>query len=185
MASPTDSAHTADRLLDAYSGLLIDGGERAATLDAVAARAGVSKGGLLYHFGSKDALAQGVIDRLATLVDEDVAAMAADPEGPVAFFIRTSTETGTAFDAAYNATVALAQSGDTSATAAIADTRARWHAALMPEVNDADAASALIFMSDGLYLASANPEAYPAVNRGSASDFADRMLAVARRLTAH
>ncbi|WP_208321989.1 TetR/AcrR family transcriptional regulator [Paramicrobacterium chengjingii] len=183
MASSTDSAHTADRLLDAYSALLIEGGEKAATLDAAATRAGVSKGGLLYHFGSKDALARGVIDRLARFVDEDVAAMAADPEGPVAFFIRTSTETGTAFDTAYNATVALAQSGDSSATAAIAETRARWHAALMPEVNDADAASALIFMSDGLYLASANPESYPAIDRGSASDFAERMLSVARRFT--
>lgn len=184
MASQTDSAHTADRLLDAYSELLIEGGEKAATLDAVAARAGISKGGLLYHYGSKDALTAGLIERLSHLVDEDVAAMAADPEGPVAFFIRTSTATATPFDVAYNATVALAQGGDASAAAAIADARARWHSALLPEVGDPDAATALIFMSDGLYLASASPETDPAFTRGSASDFAERMLTVARRLIA-
>jgi AcrR family transcriptional regulator len=44
---------TRDRLLDAFEGLLIAHGPRAATLDAVAAAAEVSKGGLLYHFPSK------------------------------------------------------------------------------------------------------------------------------------
>lgn len=34
------------------------------TLEAVAKEAGVSKGGLLYHFPSKDALAQGMIERM-------------------------------------------------------------------------------------------------------------------------
>jgi AcrR family transcriptional regulator len=33
------------------------------TLDAVAAAAGVSKGGLLYHFASKEALLEGMVDR--------------------------------------------------------------------------------------------------------------------------
>lgn len=40
-------------VLDAFESLLIEVGERAATLDAVAGRAGVSKGGLLYHFPNK------------------------------------------------------------------------------------------------------------------------------------
>ena len=33
------------------------------TLDAVAERAGVSKGGLLYHFPSKESLLQAMVDR--------------------------------------------------------------------------------------------------------------------------
>ncbi|MGO1278571.1 MAG: TetR/AcrR family transcriptional regulator, partial [Cellulosimicrobium funkei] len=45
------------KVLRAFASLLVEQGERAATLEAVAERAGVSKGGLLYHFGSKDALA--------------------------------------------------------------------------------------------------------------------------------
>ena len=35
-----------------------------ATMDATARAAGVSKGGLLYHFASKDALEAGLIERL-------------------------------------------------------------------------------------------------------------------------
>jgi len=40
------------RLLDAYEELLVSGVGATVTLDAVAAAAGVSKGGLLYHFPS-------------------------------------------------------------------------------------------------------------------------------------
>ena len=38
-------------------------GARALTLDAVAAEAGVSKGGVLYHFATKRALIDGLIAR--------------------------------------------------------------------------------------------------------------------------
>ena len=37
-------------------------GAQSLTLDAVAAEAGVSKGGVLYHFGSKRALIDGLVD---------------------------------------------------------------------------------------------------------------------------
>lgn len=40
------------------------------TLDAVAARAGLSKGGLLYHFPNKDALLRGMIERFAGSLHE-------------------------------------------------------------------------------------------------------------------
>lgn len=53
-----------DRLLDAVERLLVKGGVDAVRLDAVAAEAGVSKGGLLHHFPSKRALVEGVVQRL-------------------------------------------------------------------------------------------------------------------------
>jgi AcrR family transcriptional regulator len=40
------------------------------TLDAVAARAGVSKGGLLYHFPTKDALLRAMLERFIKQIDE-------------------------------------------------------------------------------------------------------------------
>lgn len=52
----TRANNSREQILDAYEHLLVQAGERAATLDAVAAQAKVSKGGLLYHFGSKKAL---------------------------------------------------------------------------------------------------------------------------------
>ena len=51
-------------LLDAAEALLSEQGGRGLTLSAVAERAGVSKGGLLYHFPSKEALVQGLVGRV-------------------------------------------------------------------------------------------------------------------------
>ena len=70
-----------DAVLDAFETLLIDVGERAATLDAVAKKAGVSKGGLLYHFPNKEALIEVLLDRLDGLAKEDADAMAAGGGG--------------------------------------------------------------------------------------------------------
>ena len=53
----------ATQLLDAAIDVIRRDGARALTLDAVAAEAGVSKGGLLYHFASKRALIDGLLER--------------------------------------------------------------------------------------------------------------------------
>lgn len=72
-----------DRVLDAYETLLIEAGPAAATLDAVAAAAGVSKGGLLYHFASKEALIAGLLNRLAEFIELDFeAGVALQADGP-------------------------------------------------------------------------------------------------------
>lgn len=70
-----------EHILDTYVDLLIRSGERAATLDAVATAAKVSKGGLLYHFSSKKALLEALAERTLTLAEEDFAAMEQAPEG--------------------------------------------------------------------------------------------------------
>lgn len=45
-----------DRILDAVDAVIVEGGGRSLTLDAVAERAGISKGGLVYSFATKDEL---------------------------------------------------------------------------------------------------------------------------------
>lgn len=70
-----------EHILDTYVDLLIRSGERAATLNAVATPAKVSKGGLLYHFSSKKALLEALAERTLTLAEEDFAAMEQAPEG--------------------------------------------------------------------------------------------------------
>jgi AcrR family transcriptional regulator len=49
-------------LLDAAIAVIRRDGAQSLTLDAVAAEAGVSKGGVLYHFRSKRALIDGLVD---------------------------------------------------------------------------------------------------------------------------
>lgn len=63
-----------DEVLDAVARVIHRDGAAALTLDAVAAEAGVSKGGLLYHFPAKDDLIRGLVDRLVARFDARVAA---------------------------------------------------------------------------------------------------------------
>jgi len=61
-----------DRLLDAAERVVVESGATHLTLDAVAKSAGVSKGGLLYHFPSKEALLEGMLSRHFHDVDAEV-----------------------------------------------------------------------------------------------------------------
>ncbi|MEA3018511.1 MAG: TetR/AcrR family transcriptional regulator [Actinomycetota bacterium] len=57
---------TRDRILDTALASFADRGFEATSLDALASSLGVRKQTILYHFGSKDALLDAVIDRSAT-----------------------------------------------------------------------------------------------------------------------
>jgi AcrR family transcriptional regulator len=62
-----------ERLLDAADRLVLETGAGHLTLDAVAKFAGVSKGGLLYHFPSKDSLLEAMLERYLNDVEAQVA----------------------------------------------------------------------------------------------------------------
>ncbi|WP_052338439.1 TetR/AcrR family transcriptional regulator [Luteimonas huabeiensis] len=62
-AAAPGRANARERILDAALAVAEQVGAAHLTLDAVAAEAGVSKGGLLYHFASKDALLTAMVDR--------------------------------------------------------------------------------------------------------------------------
>ncbi len=70
-----------EKLLDAAARLLLRDPSKL-TLDAVAAEAGVSKGGLLYHFASKDQLLDAVIDRWEGTFEDQIEATAAEDPTP-------------------------------------------------------------------------------------------------------
>ncbi len=79
----TQKTNTRERLLDAAEAVVIERGVGALTLDAVAKQAGTSKGGLLYHFPSKDDIVIGMVSRIASIVQERFAAgLASEPPGP-------------------------------------------------------------------------------------------------------
>src|SRR3954454_19308802 len=83
MQPPTQPTDARTRILDAAEAIVREKGVAGLTLDAAAREAGVSKGGLLYHFSSKESLLTGLLARLAEFVTEDFTAnVAAQPEGP-------------------------------------------------------------------------------------------------------
>ncbi|KON72110.1 hypothetical protein M768_16755 [Cellulosimicrobium cellulans F16] len=139
------------KVLRAFASLLVEQGERAATLEAVAERAGVSKGGLLYHFGSKDALADGLTEHLRELTAADVETMRAAPAGAVDYLIRTSTLVDTEFELVYLAVSRLAQGSYPRARAALDGAHDAWTRAVLDEVDDPVVARAIVLLSDGLY----------------------------------
>jgi AcrR family transcriptional regulator len=73
-------------LLRAASAVVAERGYSALTLDAVGAATGVSKGGVLYHFPTKEALVAALVEELASGFDADQsAAHDADPAAPGAW----------------------------------------------------------------------------------------------------
>lgn len=83
-APPPDAgASRVDALLDAAEAVIVRDGIASLTLDAVAAEAKVSKGGLLHHFPSKDRLVEALVKRTAGAIrSHNAEAFERVPEGP-------------------------------------------------------------------------------------------------------
>jgi AcrR family transcriptional regulator len=80
-AAPQADART--RILDAAEAIVRARGVAQLTLEAAAREAGVSKGGLLYHFASKEALLSGLLGRMAEWMRYDFdQTVAAQEPGP-------------------------------------------------------------------------------------------------------
>ncbi len=82
----TDLVH--DRILDAAEELICSRGIAGFTLDGVAQAAGVSKGGLLYHFRSKDSLISGMQRRMASRMADTLREAKAKSEPVLQAFVR-------------------------------------------------------------------------------------------------
>lgn len=83
MADGNTAPNARTRVLDAAERIVMARGVHALTLEAAAQEAGVSKGGLLYHFASKEALLGAMLGRLATFFEEEFdRSVAAQPPGP-------------------------------------------------------------------------------------------------------
>jgi AcrR family transcriptional regulator len=140
-----------DRILDAFTELLSVEGERHATLDAVARRAGMSKGGLLYHFSSKDRLVDGLCDRLRELAADDVRRMRDAPEGSARYYIRTSYYADTPIDRALVALARLQQAGYAAAQATAEAVSNDWLQTLADGLGNLNTARVVKLIGDGLY----------------------------------
>lgn len=67
------AAHNArDSILDAAQQVALRDGSAHLTIDAVARESGMSKGGVLYHFPSKEALLEAMVGRLAAVLTQIV-----------------------------------------------------------------------------------------------------------------
>lgn len=65
---------TKTQILEAAAQVVLADGVAGLTLEAVAKAAGLSKGGLLYHYGSKEALLSAMVERLVEVTEQRIAA---------------------------------------------------------------------------------------------------------------
>jgi AcrR family transcriptional regulator len=72
-----------DLIVDAAQAVVLEMGAAHMTLDAVAAKAGISKGGLLYHFPTKEALLRAMLNRRVQRLEKVRKEKRAEfPDGP-------------------------------------------------------------------------------------------------------
>ena len=88
----TTRSNTRERILTAAAAVARESGPGSLSLDAVAARAGVSKGGLLYNFPTKAKLLQSLVEAHVAEFDQALEAGVAGGESLVQSFVRISAE---------------------------------------------------------------------------------------------
>jgi AcrR family transcriptional regulator len=145
-----------DELLDAAEGLLCDQGSDSLTLAAVADRAGVSKGGLLYHFSSKDALIKAMAERLITDFDQLVAEQ---PHGTYTRRYLGATMAAIRTGRLRRWAVVTGASGNMFLLAPVREAMKRWHTEALDDEPDPVAAQIVRLACEGLWdVASHDPD---------------------------
>jgi AcrR family transcriptional regulator len=138
-------ADTRAKLLDAASAVIRRDGPKSMTLEAVAAQAGVSKGGLLYHFSSKRQLLDALVDRWLQEFQDDI-----DAHGPgfVAGYVKASDNPSPDDFGLLAALVA-----DPETLTAVRERYAAWQDRVTTEGGDPVEATVARLAADGLWLA--------------------------------
>lgn len=148
-----------EKILNAAEARLLAIGPGGLVLDAVALDAGISKGGLLHHFRSKDALIGGLCDRMLARFEDDMAALAMSdprPEGAWTRAYLASTVTGDGKPADNSAQLMagiLATMGrDSVHLERVREHFVRWHKKLEKDAIDPTTATLVRLAADGLWL---------------------------------
>ncbi|NUO99853.1 MAG: TetR/AcrR family transcriptional regulator [Nonomuraea sp.] len=145
-----------DRLLDAAADVLLSEGAESLTLEAVARRAGVSKGGLFYHFPTKQALVGAMVARLTDAFDHALAQAGSRPGDFLrAYVLATIPERHSASAPADRVTAALLAGVlvDPAGLEPLRERFAAWQARLADDGLDPAAATAVRLAVDGWWAA--------------------------------
>ncbi|HEY8588968.1 MAG TPA: helix-turn-helix domain-containing protein [Naasia sp.] len=148
MAQHRDSAR--ERILTAFQELLITTSGAGASLDAVAREAGVTKGGLLYHFGSRESLVSALLDRAEALGAEELERMRTAPDGAAAHYVALAEYINSPLDRAALAVGVLARQNP-RAQAHVLEMRRQYFALLDDDLGDPEFARAAMLLADGIY----------------------------------
>ncbi|MFK5596680.1 TetR/AcrR family transcriptional regulator [Methylobacterium sp. HMF5984] len=145
----------AEVILDAAEALLRRSGSRTLTIDAVAVEAGLSKGGVLHHYASKDALVTALAVRKVGRLRAGIAAcLAAGPRGPAALPLAVIAHAREMYaeECGFPDALLIASADNPEAVAAFSDFLAEQLAAMGSIEGRAGQGAALTFSILGLML---------------------------------
>ncbi|TDD15240.1 TetR/AcrR family transcriptional regulator [Nonomuraea diastatica] len=140
-----------ERLLDAAAEVLLSEGAESLTLEAVARRAGVSKGGLFYHFPTKQALVAAMVERLTDAFDAALAQAGSRPGDFLRAYVEATIPERHTSAPADRVTAALlaAVLVDPAGLEPLRERFATWQARLADDGIDPAAATAVRLAVDG------------------------------------
>lgn len=149
---------TKARILEAAGRVVLERGAGGLTLEAVAEAAGLSKGGLLYHYAGKEALLTAMVGRLVEVTEARIDAHRERDTAAGSWtrgYIRAcAVDDVPAHDPAGRLGVALLAAGatDPGLTAGLRERQATWRRRLHGDGIDPVAAQVARLAADGLWL---------------------------------
>lgn len=158
--APRDGAATKRRILDASERVVLRDGVGHLTLEAAASEAGLSKGGVLYHFPTRDGLVAAMVARIIEQFDDDIASYLPGPGTPEASlpgayaraYVRATLEPVTPGEERLGAALLAAAAAEPELVVPLQEAAARWQARLVDDGLDPTRATLIRLACDGLWL---------------------------------
>jgi AcrR family transcriptional regulator len=149
---------TKARIIDAAEEVVLRDGVARLTLEAAAAEAGLSKGGVLYHFPTRDALVSGMVGKIIEEFDADIEYLRGEDRSPGSFtraYIRATMEPVSPRpdrEDRLGAAVIAAAAAQPALLAPLQLASDRWQAQLEDDGLDPTVATVVRLACDGLWL---------------------------------
>lgn len=146
---------TKDQILHAAGRIVLERGLTGLTLETVAEAADLSKGGLLYHYSSKEALVVAMVERLIEVTDEQIRAHQQSDQADGSWtrgYLRTCAVQPDDPNGRLAAAVMAAGASDPSLLDALREHEGVWHDALTSDGVDATTVNLVRLAADGLWM---------------------------------
>ncbi len=149
---------TKSRIVAAAEEIVLRDGVAHLTLDAAAAGAGLSKGGVLYHFPTRDALVSGMVDALIASYDHEILRLLPDAPGPGDYtraYLRATVAPSSATserDDRLGAALIAAAAAEPALLEPLQRAADRWQARLLDDGLDPAVALTVRLACDGLWM---------------------------------
>ena len=154
----TKGADTRRRILGAAEEVVLRDGVAKLTLEAAAAEAGLSKGGVLYHFPTRDLLVSGMVERIIEEFDHDLGSELTDAVEPGSFtraYVRATLDPGNPQpdrDNRLGAALIAAVAAEPELLSPLRQSFDRWQHQVETDGIDPALATVLRLAADGLWL---------------------------------